>query len=63
MQSSIIIKRNGHVVEYKPIIQKCTYYKPDESGVCRNCDGTGKYVSSYYMIIDGKSGFVVDNIK
>jgi len=63
MQNSIIIKRNGHTVEYIPIIKKCTYYSPNENGICRNCNGTGKYIDGYYMILDGIVGFIVDTIK
>jgi len=63
MQTPITIKKNGHIIEYIPIIKKCTYYKPDENGICRNCNGTRKYVDGYYMIIDGITGFTIDNMK
>jgi len=60
---TITMKRNGHFIEYVPIIKECSYYKPDDNGICKNCNGTRKYVAGYYLIIDGKSGFIVDTIK
>ena len=63
MSETITKKINGHIIEYIPIIKKCTYYCPDENGICKNCNDTGKYIDGYYLIIDGKSGFMVDNIK
>ena len=60
----ITVKRNGHIVEFTPIVVPCTYHSPDpKTGICRNCDGTRKYVDGYYMIIDNKTAFTVDTIK
>lgn len=63
MFEKIIKSVNGHKIEYEPIIYDCTYYSPDKNGVCRNCNGTKKYIDGYYMIIDDKTCFMVDNIK
>ncbi len=60
---AIVIKRNGHLIEYEPIVKDCTYHNLDENGKCRNCNNTGKFVAGYYMIIDKKFGFAVDTIK
>jgi len=50
-------------VEFIPLYQKCTYHHPDEKGICKNCNNTGKYCDGYYMIINGKTGWFVDSIK
>ena len=68
MHKTITIKRNGHVVEYIPIVYKCTYHQPDpKTGVCVNCGDTMEYVDGYYMVITNPKGkkicFTVDNIK
>lgn len=55
--------RNGHLVEFIPIVAPCTYYHKEKGGECKNCHGTRKYVTGYYMIIDGKIGYTVDTIK
>jgi len=60
---TITVKVNGHIVEYEPLVTKCTYHYPEKGKKCINCENTGKYVDGYYMIVDNKFGFVVDNIK
>ena len=67
MLKTQIIKRNGYVIEFVPIIIPCTYHHPNERKVCKNCDDTMKWVDGYHMVITNKkgqkSGFIVDNIK
>ncbi len=63
-KKTITIKRNGHTVEYIPIVVPCTYHSPDpKTGICRNCGDTMEYVDGYYMVIDNKTAFSVDTIK
>jgi len=62
----VVIKRNGHLIEFEPILRDCTYHYPKPGQKCVNCNGTKKYVDGYYMTysLNGqKIGFVVDNIK
>ena len=63
MQKTITVRRNGHIVEYIPIVKPCTYNHRNSEGICKNCNNTMKYIIGYNMIIDGKWGFIVDNIK
>ncbi len=59
----ITIKRNGHTIEYTPIVKPCTYHFANKEEKCRNCNNTRTYVAGYTMVVDGKMGFFVDNIK
>ena len=66
MHKTTIIERNGHIVEFIPIIMPCTYHYPVEGKACKNCNNTMKWVDGYHMIyeIKGKKyGFIVDNMK
>lgn len=58
----MIRKVNGHTVEYIPNMKKCSYYHKGKDGVCKNCNDTRKYIDGYYMIIDGKIGWMVDTL-
>ncbi len=53
-------------VNFIPLIQKCSYFHPNEKKICRNCNNTMKYKDGYYMIYESngkKYGFFVDTIK
>ena len=67
MPKTITVKRNGHIVEFIPIMKPCTYHSQDFDGICKNCNNTMKYVDGYYMIVTDrkgqKIGFTVDTIK
>lgn len=60
---SIIKYENGRKIEFQPIITKCSYHRPTKKVKCPNCDNTGYYTEGYFMIIDDKIAFQVDNIK
>lgn len=55
---------NGYKVKYIPIVYDCTYHDTNnKKKLCINCDNTNYYIDGYYMIINNKIGWTVDNIK